>query len=62
MYDSFSKIAQQVDQQFALIDLETGQLRDPALGASRLQEIGEQLAQWKGRIYEKLSSNAILCL
>ena len=59
MYDSFSKIAQQVDQQFALIDLETGQLRDPALGASRLQGIGEQLAQWKGRIYEKLSSNLV---
>jgi hypothetical protein len=59
MYDSFSKIAHQVDQQFALIDLETGQLRDPELGASRLQEMGAQLAQWKGRIYEKLSSNLV---
>lgn len=57
MYDSFSKIAQQVDQQFALIDLETGELRDPVRGASCLQEIGDQLTPWKGRIYEKLSSN-----
>ena len=56
-HDSFSKIAQQVDQQFALIDLETGELRDPVRGASCLQEIGDQLTQWKGRIYEKLSSN-----
>jgi hypothetical protein len=56
-YDSFFQIAQQVDEQFALIDLESGQLRDPLLGATRLHDLGEQLSQWKGRIYEKLSSN-----
>jgi hypothetical protein len=57
--DNFSKIAQQVDQQFALIDTETGLLRDPIRGAARLRELGTELAQWTGRIYEKLSSNLI---
>jgi hypothetical protein len=56
-YDGFFQIAQQVDEQFALIDLESGQLRDPLLGEARLQDLGAQLSQWKGRIYEKLSSN-----
>jgi hypothetical protein len=57
--DDFSKIAQRVDQQFALIDLETGLLRDPVRGATCLQELGAELAQWTGRIYEKLSNNLI---
>jgi len=56
-YDSFFQIAQQVDEQFALIDLENGQLRDPVFGVARLQDLGKQLGQWAGRIYEKLSSN-----
>jgi len=56
-YDHFFQIARQVDEQFALIDLQTGQLRDPVLGATRLQDLGEQLSCWKGRIYEKLASN-----
>ena len=46
-----------MDEQFALIDLESGQVRDPVLGAARLQDLGEQLGQREGRIYEKLSSN-----
>ena len=58
-YDRFFQIAQQVDEQFALIDLESGQLRDPALGAARLHDLGTQLSQSKGRIYEKPSSNLI---
>lgn len=57
--DHFSKIAHRVDQQFALIDLETGLLRTPVHGAACLEEIGFELAQWTGRIYEKLSSNLI---
>lgn len=56
-YDSFFQIAQAVDEQFGLIDLESGQVRDPDLGAVRLQTLGEQLSLWKGRIYEKLTSN-----
>jgi len=58
--DNFYKIAQEVDQQFALIDLDSGQLRDPVLGAARLRVMGEQLAQWTGgHIYEKLSNNLV---
>jgi hypothetical protein len=59
LFDRFFQMAQQVDQQFALIDLESGQLCDPVLGAARLHAICEQLAHWKGRIYEKLSSNLL---
>ena len=56
-YDHFFLIARQVDEQFALIDLQSGALRDPGLGAARLQDLGEQLSPWTGRIYEKLTSN-----
>ncbi len=56
-YDAFFQIAQRVDAQFAMIDLESGQLRDPVVGAETLRTLGEQLQEWDGRIYEKLSSN-----
>jgi hypothetical protein len=56
-HDAFSQIAQQVDAWFALIDLESGQLRDPVAGAECLRNLGEQLQGWEGRIYKKLSSN-----
>ncbi len=55
--DAFFQIAQQVDAQFALIDLESGCLRDPVAGSERLRNLGKQLQDWKGRIYEKLSRN-----
>ncbi len=58
-YDGFFQIAQLVDAQFALIDLESGQLRDPITGAACLRDMGRQLQGWSGRIYEKLSSNLI---
>jgi len=58
-YDRFLQIAQQVDAQFALIDLESGQLRDSVAGAERLRHLGKQLRAWDGRIYKKLSSNLI---
>jgi hypothetical protein len=58
-YDDFFQIARQVDEQFALIDLESGQLRDPIRAAARLYDLGKQLSQWNGHIYEKLSSNLI---
>jgi len=48
-----------VDDQFALIDLQSGQLRDPATSAAILRSVGKQLSQWQGRIYEKLSANLI---
>jgi hypothetical protein len=55
--DAFYQIAQRVDDCFALIDLETGQLQDMATAISQLQVLGEQLQTWSGRIYHKLSSN-----
>jgi hypothetical protein len=56
-YDAFVHIAQQVDDWFALIDLDSGQLRDPGVGAASLRHLGDQLRSWAGRIYEKLSRN-----
>jgi hypothetical protein len=53
--EAFQLIAQQVDAEFALIDLKTGQLRGPLAGAERLRGLGRQLQQWTGGIYEKLS-------
>jgi hypothetical protein len=55
--DAFYQIARRVDDCFALIDLETGQLQDMATAISQLQVLGEQLQTWSGRIYQKLSSN-----
>ena len=56
-HDQFSQLAQQVDDQFALIDLNSGQLRDPLASAAILRSVGKQLFPWQGRIYEKLSAN-----
>jgi hypothetical protein len=53
--DAFQQIAQQVDAEFALIDLKTGQVRDPVAGAERLRNLGHQLEHWTGGIYNKLS-------
>jgi hypothetical protein len=58
-YDEFFQIAQRVDAQFALIDLESGHLRDPVAGAESLRDLGRKLQGWTGRIYEKLSSNLV---
>jgi hypothetical protein len=55
-YDAFYQIARQIDEEFKLIDLHTGQLRDPLAGAERLRCLGQQLCAWSGRIYEKLGS------
>ena len=58
-YDAFLPIAQQVDAQFAMIDSESGELRDPEAGAQCLRDLGKRLQAWEGRIYKKLSSNLI---
>jgi hypothetical protein len=58
-YDAFMEIAVQVDAQFALIDLERGQLRDPEAGAECLHNQGQQLQGWEGAIYKKLSNYLI---
>jgi len=57
--DAFQKIARQVDTQFGMIDLETGELRNPDTGVALLHKMGEQLQSWEGRIYQKLSTNLI---
>jgi hypothetical protein len=56
-HDAFLQLAQQVDAQFALIELENAQLRDPIRGAECLRQIGQQLQPWQGGIYQKLSRN-----
>ena len=56
-FDQFYDLARQVDAQFGLIDLESGQIRDPVTAASVLRAVGKQLSQWEGRIYAKLSAN-----
>lgn len=57
LHDAFLDIARQVDDWFALIEIESGQLRDPKAGAESLRNLSEQLEDWKGHIYEKLSRN-----
>jgi len=56
-YAAFFQIARQVDAWFALIDLENGQLRNPIAGVHSRRQLGQQLAPWEGRIYQKLSRN-----
>jgi hypothetical protein len=56
-FDAFYQIARQVDDCFALIDWQTGQLPDATVGINQLQALAEQLQAWSGRIYKKLSTN-----
>ena len=56
-YDAFERIARQVDAWFAMIDLSTGQLRVVPEGVKQLQDLGQQLQGWTGRIYHKLAAN-----
>jgi len=59
-YDTFYKKAQQVDGWFALIDLETGGLRDPTMGAAQLRALGQQIhALPGGGIYDTLGNMLI---
>jgi len=56
-FDAFYPIARKVDDCFALIDLESGQLPEVTAGIDQLQALGEQLQSWSGRIYQKLGRN-----
>ena len=58
-YDAFWQLAEQVDAQFGLIDLATGQVRDPVRGADALRKLGEELQAWEGRIYTKLGTQLV---
>ena len=55
--DTFTQLARQVDDCFALIDPQTGQLPDSTASIAQLQNVGRQLVSWSGRIYRKLASN-----
>jgi hypothetical protein len=55
--DAFARIARQVDDWFALIDLASGPLREVTQGIKQLQALAEQLQGWSGRIYQKLATN-----
>jgi hypothetical protein len=56
-HDAFLQLARRVDAWCALIDLESGQLRDPIAGAQALRRLGEQLQEWRGCVYEQLKRN-----
>ena len=58
-YDAFLPIVQQVDAQFAMFDLASGEWRDQEAAAKCLHDLGKQLQQWDGRIYQKLGCNLI---
>ncbi len=55
--DAFYQIARSVDDGFALIDLESGELTNAKQTTHRLQALGTQLGSWSGRIYQKLATN-----
>ncbi|MCP4363314.1 MAG: hypothetical protein GY796_35390 [Chloroflexi bacterium] len=55
--DDFYRIARQVDDCFALMDLTTGELIDVPVAQTHLQTLGLELVTWTGRIYHKLSKN-----
>lgn len=57
VFDAFDQIARHVDDWFALIDWQTGQLPDVTTGINQLQALADQLQAWSGRIYHKLKTN-----
>lgn len=59
-YDTLQRLAHQVDTWFALIDLESGGLRDPLIGATQLRVLGQQLQNLPGGgIYDYLGNMLI---
>jgi hypothetical protein len=57
--DTFEQLARQVDDCFAFVDDQSGRLPDSAMCIAQLQDVGQQLGSWSGRIYQKLASNLI---
>lgn len=55
--DRFGALARRVDDCFALIDLQTGQLTPAEQGIACLQALGRQMAAISGRIYQQLATN-----
>ena len=55
-YDTFHPLARQVDDLFAMIELRTGQLRDPQEIANRLWALGKQIHDLGGRVCKALGT------
>lgn len=55
--DTLTQIARQVDDHFALIDLQTGHLTNASTGSRHLRDLGESLSLLSGRIYQKLATH-----
>lgn len=55
--DAFCRIARQVDDCFALIDLATGELTHAEASIACLQASAQEMATLSGRIYQKLATN-----
>ena len=55
--DDFCRIARQIDDCFALIDLTTGELTKAEVSIGCLQALAQELAAMSGRIYQKLAKN-----
>jgi hypothetical protein len=58
-YDTFHPLARQVDALFAMIDRQTGQLRDPQETANRLRALGKQIHALGGRARKALGATLI---
>jgi hypothetical protein len=58
-YDQFQVLARKVDAEFAMSDLTSGQLRDPAASRARLEALGAQIKALPGRACQKLGANLI---
>jgi hypothetical protein len=58
-YDAFHPLARQVDALFAMIDRQTGQLRDPLEIANRLRALGKQIHALGGRACKTLGTTLI---
>jgi hypothetical protein len=56
-YDRFHALAQEVDAEFAMIDLATGALRDSASSAAHLQMIGQRMQALVGRTCNVLGTS-----
>lgn len=55
--DDFYRIARQVDDCFAIIDLTTGKLTNAEANKACLQAQGQKMATMSGRIYQKLAKH-----
>jgi len=58
-YDAFHALARRVDAEFAMIEVTSGELRDPETSRVRSQALGEQLKVLAGRACKVLGTNLV---